>query len=96
MEALSGTITCAAPPKYSNARKCASSQFGIFSSRQPQAKTIPEYGSDATNTDTVVLVPVTGSKIAIFVPAQSTCIVCPGTWAIRIVNSLTSTYAPTI
>ena len=59
-------------------------------------KTIPEYGSDATNTDTVVLVPVTGSKIAIFVPAQSTCIVCPGTWAIRIVSSLTSTYAPMI
>ena len=74
----------------------ASSQFAIFSSTQPHAKTIPEYGSDATNTETVVLVPRTGSKIAIFVPAQSTCIVCPGTCAIRIVSSLTSTYSPTI
>lgn len=38
----------AAPPKYSNACKCASSQLGIFSSRQPQV-IVPDNASTASN-----------------------------------------------
>lgn len=79
VDALSGTTSNVTPSMCSNARRCASAQAGNFSSRHPYANTSPEYGSDATNTDTGVTCPEIGSTICIRVPAQSTCIVCPGT-----------------
>ena len=57
---------------------------------------MPENGNVATNTATDVTARVIGSVTCIVVPAQSTCIVCPGTWAIGSVRSLARTCSVTI
>lgn len=66
-----------------------------FMSGKQRAQIHPDQGKQATNRYAGDLLPVTGSNTEAVMPAQSTSMVLPGSWAMRAARSWVRAYSPT-